>query len=465
MSILAVVRTPANAVVFSTIARLLGSYTLEGFNLGLTFLENLMCVLLFAHSLEKQSWYKTRLTLGTLAGIAIVYGFAVLYTLHHTLLIRVLCYLMLSILCCGLLHLCYKEELSNLLLVWCSGSGAYVIGNKVYPLIQNVLGINDRETLSLFHSNQSSIQDWELILFLLFRLACFYLLSRRFRPMRAQSHNRTTTGRILTLSVATMLVINVLLCIARTYEGESFTLNIIIKILSIGFGFVVLLICGGILSQSEKEQQLAVMTQLWKQDNAQFESVKANMDAINMKCHNLKHILSHIEDKLTETEMASLQEAIQFYDANVQTGNEILDVVLCEKSMLCQNKGIGFSCMADGKLIAFLTPVQIYTLFGNMIDNAIEAVEKLEDPDSKLISLIIAQHGDSITVETSNFFAGAIQMENEMPISQKPDAPRHGFGLKSIRYIAEQYGGSLSLRIDEDMFFLTITFPLQANRA
>lgn len=450
----------ADLSVFSTIAGVLGAYTQEGFNLILTFLENLFCVLLFAHSLEKKSWYKTRLALGTLAGIAISYGFAVLYTRHHILPVRVLCYLMLSFLCYRLLHFCYKEEMANLLLVWCSGSGAYVIGNKVYPLIQNLLGINDRETLSLFHADTGSLQDWELILFLLFRLGCFYLLSRCFRPMRAQSHNRTTTARILSLSVVTMLVINVLLCIARTYEGESFALNIIIKILSIGFGFVVLFICGGILSQSEKEQQLAVLTQLWKQDNAQFESVKANMDAINMKCHNLKHILSHIEDKLTETEMASLQEAIQFYDANVQTGNEILDVVLCEKSMLCQNKGIGFSCMADGKLITFLTPVQIYTLFGNMIDNAIEAVEKLPDPDSKLISLVIAQHGDTITVETSNFFSGAIQMENEMPLSQKPDAPRHGFGLKSIRYIAEQYGGSLSLRIDEDMFFLTITFPL-----
>lgn len=454
-----------NLTLFSTIASVLGAYTQEGFNLILTFLESLFCVLLFAHSLEKKSWYKTRLTLGTLTGIAMSYGFAVLYTRHHILPVRVLCYLMLSFLCYRLLHFCYKEEMANLLLVWCSGSGAYVIGNKVYPLIQNLLGINDKETLSLFHGNPNALQDWELILFLLFRLGCFYLLSRCFRPMRAQSHNRTTTGRILVLSVANMLVINVLLCIARTYEEESFALNIIIKILSIGFGLVVLVICGGILNQSEKEQQLAVLTQLWKQDNAQFQSVKANMDAINMKCHNLKHILSHIEDKLTETEMASLQEAIQFYDANVQTGNEILDVVLCEKSMLCQNKGIGFSCMADGKLITFLTPVQIYTLFGNMIDNAIEAVEKLPDPDSKLISLVIAQHGDTITVETSNFFSGAIQMENEMPLSQKPDAPRHGFGLKSIRYIAEQYGGSLSLRIDEDMFFLTITFPLHANRA
>lgn len=454
-----------NLTLFSTIASVLGAYTQEGFNLILTFLESLFCVLLFAHSLEKKSWYKTRLTLGTLTGIAMSYGFAVLYTRHHILPVRVLCYLMLSFLCYRLLHFCYKEEMANLLLVWCSGSGAYVIGNKVYPLIQNLLGINDKETLSLFHRNPGALQDWELILFLLFRLGCFYLLSRCFRPMRAQSHNRTTTGRILVLSVANMLVINVLLCIARTYEEESFALNIIIKILSIGFGLVVLVICGGILNQSEKEQQLAVLTQLWKQDNAQFQSVKANMDAINMKCHNLKHILSHIEDKLTETEMASLQEAIQFYDANVQTGNEILDVVLCEKSMLCQNKGIGFSCMADGKLITFLTPVQIYTLFGNMIDNAIEAVEKLPDPDSKLISLVIAQHGDTITVETSNFFSGAIQMENEMPLSQKPDAPRHGFGLKSIRYIAEQYGGSLSLRIDEDMFFLTITFPLHANRA
>ena len=88
-----------------------------------------------------------------------------------------------------------------------------------------------------------------------------------------------------------------------------------------------------------------ILKQPWKQDMAQFESVKANMDVINMKCHDLRHIFNRIEGKLTEDEISSLQEAIQFYDANIKTGNEVLDVVLCEKAMLCQKNNIHFSCM------------------------------------------------------------------------------------------------------------------------
>ena len=442
---------------------LYGPYTYECFNLTLTFLENLLCIQLFAQYLEKRRYFKSGLAGCILGGWIISCCLAVLYTVQHTLAVRVLCYLALSLLCFISIRICYKEDMFNWLLVWCSGAGAYQIGNKLYPLLQNFMGINDRNTLSLFHST-GTIENWEVLLFFLVRILCFVLLAKLFPPIRAQRHNRSATTRILILSVSTLLLINVLLCIARTYEGESFAMNIIVKILTIVMGLTILLICAGILNQSEQEKQLAILTQLWKQDNTQFESIKANMDTINMKCHNLKHILSHIENKLSETEIASLQEAIQFYDANVKTENEVLDVVLCEKALLCQSKGIHLSCMADGKQVAFLTSVQIYTLFGNIIDNAIEAVEKLPEPESKLISLVLARRNATITIETSNFFSGVIEMENSLPASRKPDAPRHGFGLKSIQHIAEQYGGNVTIRIDDDMFFLTITFPADASR-
>ena len=110
----------------------------------------------------------------------------------------------------------------------------------------------------------------------------------------------------------------------------------------------------------------------------------------------------------------------------------------------------------------FLTPVQIYTLFGNIIDNAAEAVKKLPKAEDRVISLVCRQNGGEIEIEESNFYSGDLVIEDGMPATVKADSARHGFGTRSIKYIAEQYGGSMDIKTSDDMFFLTVRFPLKA---
>lgn len=437
-----------------------GPYTWEAFALGLTFLETQISILFFARVLKKGALFPVRLSISFAAGIAVCCLLAIWKTNMDTLSVRVICYLLITFLNLVITLFCYRDSTANELLVFCSGSAAYQVAGKLYPLIQNILGIDDRKTISLFHNHSTNLQDWEWILFLGFLIAVYWLLSVVFRPKTKLTEDKETSRNVVMLSVAFVLIANILICISRVYESESFAMNIIVKLFSIGFGFVVLLTCAGILSRNEREQQLAIMNQLWKQDRAQFESVKANIDVINMKCHNLKHIIGKIEGKLTEDEVASLQEAIQFYDANIKTDNKVLDVVLCEKAMLCQKNGIQFFCMADGQKLDFLTAVQTYTLFGNIIDNAVEAVRQVENTDNKLISLLCRENNGFLEIEESNYFDGPLLLEDNLPATTKENPHQHGFGIKSIKYIAEQYGGKLSVRVEDNMFFLNIRFPL-----
>ena len=438
----------------------LGPYTWEGFALGLTFLETQICIMFFARVLKKDRWFFARIVLSFVFGFGFSCLLAVLKTTIDTLPVRVFCYLAISLVNMVATMLCYQDSIINELLVYCSGSAAYQVAGKLYPLIQNILGINDRETISLIHPESQELQNWEWLVFLGCLIMMYWILSIVFRPKTTLVEDKRTSTNVVMLSVAVILIVNVLICISRVYEAESFALNIVVKLFCIGFGFVVLLACAGILSRNEREQQLNIMNQLWKQDMAQFESVKANMDVINMKCHNLKHIIGKIESKLTVEEVESLREALQFYDSNIKTGNKVLDVVLCEKVMLCQKKGIRFFCMADGKKLDFLTAVQTYTLFSNIIDNAVEAVSILDDDDSKLISLLVREINGSIEIEESNYFDGPLVLEDNLPATTKDDPARHGFGIKSIKYIAEQYGGKLTVSIEDNMFFLRIRFPL-----
>ncbi len=378
-------------------------YTMQSVNLMLTYTECYACIALFARRFERRDFFLVRIILTLLEGMVVCYLLAIWYTEADSLLVRVLCYSAITVSNFTALMFCWRDDIEEMLLAFCSGMAAYQFTNKLYPLLQNLRGINDRETLALLHPGDASISNLDWTLFFGFHLLSIVVLALLFTPKNRLVHNRRTTRNVIILSIATITLVNILICISRVYEGESPMLNIVTKILYVGFSFTILTICAGIFSQSEQEEQIGVLHQLWRQDRAQFESVKANMDVINMKCHDLKHILDRIEDKLTGEEAASLREAIQFYDANIKTGNEVLDVVLCEKAMTCQKSGISFSCMADGEKLDFLTPVQTYTLFGNIIDNAVEAVKPLP-LEERVISLSCWEEKDSLVVEESNYY-------------------------------------------------------------
>lgn len=437
-------------------------YTMQSVNLMLTYTECYACIALFARRFERRDFFLVRIILTLLEGMVVCYLLAIWYTEADSLLVRVLCYSAITVSNFTALMFCWRDDIEEMLLAFCSGMAAYQFTNKLYPLLQNLRGINDRETLALLHPGDASISNLDWTLFFGFHLLSIVVLALLFTPKNRLVHNRRTTRNVIILSIATITLVNILICISRVYEGESPMLNIVTKILYVGFSFTILTICAGIFSQSEQEEQIGVLHQLWRQDRAQFESVKANMDVINMKCHDLKHILDRIEDKLTGEEAASLREAIQFYDANIKTGNEVLDVVLCEKAMTCQKSGISFSCMADGEKLDFLTPVQTYTLFGNIIDNAVEAVKPLP-LEERVISLSCWEEKDSLVVEESNYFSGRLELDHGLPATSKGDSSRHGFGTKSIQYIAAQYGGTMDIKVADNMFFLTIRFPLGKN--
>ncbi len=145
--------------------------------------------------------------------------------------------------------------------------------------------------------------------------------------------------------------------------------------------------------QTEQRRELALAAalegerRLRRQMEEQYELSRENISIINQKCHDLKHQVSALRLVKTPDEreagLRELEGAVLIYDAIAKTGNEVLDTVLTEKSLLCEKNGISWTCMADGGLLDFMQPVDLYTLFGNALDNAIEssqAVDETEQP-------------------------------------------------------------------------------------
>lgn len=168
-------------------------------------------------------------------------------------------------------------------------------------------------------------------------------------------------------------------------------------------------------------------------------------------------------EKIDKDEVEEIGRVMSIYESVVKTGNETLDLILAEKNLLHGDKKIQITCIADGTLLDFMKPTDMYSLFGNALDNAIEAVSTL-DESKRTVGLIIKRVQNMISIHIENYYEGEREFANGLPKTQKKDAEYRGYGMLSMRTIAEKYNGTLAVDLTEDVFSLNIMFPSQ-NRA
>ncbi len=155
-----------------------------------------------------------------------------------------------------------------------------------------------------------------------------------------------------------------------------------------------------------------------------------------------------------------MENAIRIYDSIFDTGDDALDTLLTEKSLYCAAHGITITAMADGSAIAFMNRSDVYSLFGNILDNAIEAVLLLTNTDDRQISLTVRASGRLLHIEEDNYYAGTIQLVNGLPATTKGDQRFHGFGMRSIRRQVERYCGEMTVDTSDHIFSLAIVIPI-----
>lgn len=215
----------------------------------------------------------------------------------------------------------------------------------------------------------------------------------------------------------------------------------------------------------ESQQELTAIRQMWQVRRNQLIEEQETMRRIDQRCHDLKYHMQAIQDLGAEgrvseklSEMAGL---IARYDASAQTGNEALDAVLTKTALTCEARGIGWTCMADGSGLGGLDPVDLYAMMGNALDNAIEAVQRLEDPQKRIVDVTVRPCGQMVLLQVENYSKEPEFSEDGLPRTSKADPNVHGFGTRSIRDIAESYGGTLTLDYQQGIFTLRILLPLR----
>lgn len=197
----------------------------------------------------------------------------------------------------------------------------------------------------------------------------------------------------------------------------------------------------------------------------QYKMSRENIEAINIKCHDLKHQIRELREggaTVSDQALNEIEHAVGIYDAVIKTGNDALDTILTEKSLLCEQEDITLSCIADGSALGNIAPSDLYSLFGNILDNAIEAARNVGDTDRRTIGLTVRQVLGMTAIHAENFYAGEVKIQEGLPLTTKRrtdgslDTANHGFGMQSIGLIAQRYGGSMKCNAQDGLFTLDI---------
>ena len=237
--------------------------------------------------------------------------------------------------------------------------------------------------------------------------------------------------------------------------------------------YAMICICFILISESQwalqiqAQEELRAKEALWTLNKAQYEMTQENIAIINRKCHDLRHQVMALRavgsDREREAAIDSMEQAVQIYDTAYNTGSKTLDTVLMQKGLVCNQNHIALSVIADGQLLSFVEPVDLYTMLANILDNAIEANLKIPEEAQRAIHLSVHEKKGLVILQEENPFAVPVQLQNGLPVTTKADKTIHGFGTRSIAYTAEKYGGVLRVTTDGGMFVLRAIFPSMGN--
>ena len=207
-----------------------------------------------------------------------------------------------------------------------------------------------------------------------------------------------------------------------------------------------------------------------------YEEKMEDETRIRQIYHDMKNHLLVLENVMADTEPAAsftenvstdsvhpsirhLRQQMESYENYYRTGNPYLDVIIRDKAKTAREKQIDFTAIlhfADG---SFLDPLDISTIFGNALDNALEASEKLA-VSRRVVSVKARRIHDMLVIAVEN---NALPDADASGKTTKEDTLFHGFGLSNIRAAVDKYDGQCTVKCKDGVFVLKIMIPVEEH--
>lgn len=231
------------------------------------------------------------------------------------------------------------------------------------------------------------------------------------------------------------------------------------------FGYVIIFLLQKMMAEREMISEISMIKNTLNTQYTQYVNFRETSEYISRQCHDLKHQIDMLRFQTTEADRESyleqMENKIKYYDSWISTGNSTLDTILTQKNIYCQKHGIELNCQVDGTALNYLAVRDICSIFGNILDNAIEAVVKYEDEEKRVIHGEVSRKQGFLVIRFENYFEDRLEMKGQTLQTTKTDKERHGYGIKSIQYTVKKYGGNFSISQEKNWVVLKIIIPVK----
>ena len=339
-------------------------------------------------------------------------------------------------------------------------------------LLLYMVSFNLRQTFYPFMAGLSQVERENVMLFLLvvFQWGLAYAAYR----LLDLNHIRDLTSSRWAIAVIAVLVELYLKwsLIAPEAGAQQRPFDIVFYSLCATLGVFVLVILSErnfTFQQHQNALRMEQMQMQYEMQNAK-RALQTNND-IRRLYHDMKNHLLAIQGMTKNGEadayISELYSQLQDYEATVNTGNSVADSLLSEKIERARLDGIRFNVVADFTPFQFMRSVDLVTILGNSIDNAIEALQMLPEGQDRIIYIKTVQYANMAVLRISNQYAGNLEVKEGRLQTGKADPELHGIGLNSIRKAVKRYSGNVETQFEneEKWFRLLIMIPIPENRA
>lgn len=224
-----------------------------------------------------------------------------------------------------------------------------------------------------------------------------------------------------------------------------------------------------VVQQMSKDNQTKLEYELMKEkekySKESMEIIKRSNEELREFKHDLKNYLLPLQEAMEtmpQSEMVKVWEKInqkiEDVQTLIQTGNSYVDSMINTKITLARSEKVDVKCTILSKMEG-IDDLEFCSVFGNLMDNAIEAERKVTE--KKEIIIFVEEKMGYLRLEIQNKIEKSVLNENSSLNTTKKDTSSHGIGHKSVKRTMQKVGGALKYYETGDLFCAEAVFPIK----
>lgn len=333
----------------------------------------------------------------------------------------IVCIVLINSIAGGLLTMIWKESINHMIL---SRSYRYIVTVILTKVALTLV-------LSCILKLRQELQDlpegrlWTLFIIILF--TSIILVYFIYVTMGSEYHEAKYLGYLL-CSIAGIVVMNIVTFYFLKRIGK----------------------------ETELHQQIELLKQnaFYQQENV--KNILSEQERVRSMRHDMKNVMLAIQGMLQQNKTEEIMDCCRKYigeigaaSACIQTGVQAVDHLLAYKLNKAEGEGVIVKSQISRLGSIEIDDVHLCIILGNLLDNAMEALEK---ENEKRLEMILEKNESYISIFVKNSIQTSVLAVNSNLITTKEDKRVHGFGIRNVKELVKEYGGLISFYEDKGMF-------------